>query len=100
LNLIDPFGLASCDGEWARVRWVRNPFSIFTNSCTCYWSCTSCPDSGVGDAFPDPNLGQYSTNGKIIFSGRPGVGFDPENGDACLCGDPGPSDGCDDCGAE
>ena len=97
IRFTDPLGLASCDGRWVQVRWVRNIGSVFTLNCTCYWSCTSCPGSGKGDVFPVPNLGQFSTKGKIIFSGKPGVNTNPEAGDACQCGDPGPSKGCDPC---
>ncbi len=93
-----PGASASCDGRWRKIRWIRDPFSAFTLTCTCYWSCTSCPNSGKGDAFSDPNFGQYSTKGKIIFSGKPGVDYDPEAGDACQCGEPGSSKGCDPCG--
>jgi len=89
---------ASCDGRWIKVRWVRNIGSVVTLNCTCYWSCTSCPGSGKGDAYPIPNLGQYATPGKIVFTAKPGGDFDPEAGDDCQCGDPGPSKGCDECG--
>ena len=98
LRYVDPLGLASCEGRWRMARWTRDPFSVFTGVCTCYWSCRSCPGSGVGDAFSVPNMGQYSTKGKIIFDpSNSGRGFDPEGGNGCLCSAPGPEKGCDDC---
>lgn len=95
LRWFDPTGLASCNGQWIKVRWVRDPFSPITLNCTCYWSCYSCPPGS--DVFPDPNLGQFSTKGKIIFSGKPGGDADPEGGDACLCDKPGSEKGCKPC---
>ena len=85
----------SCKGTWSKVGWYRDPFSVFTLNCTCWWSCKSCPPGT--DLFSSPNMGQYSTKGKIIFSGKPGVNSDIEAGDACLCGKPGPEEDCDDC---
>ncbi len=85
----------TCNGFWKKVRWVRDPFSIITSNCTCSWSCRSC--SPGADVFPSPNFGQFTTKGKIIFSGKPGVGSDPEQGDACLCGAPGPATECNSC---
>ncbi len=98
LRFIDPLGLASCEGKWRRVRWVRNFGSVFTLNCTCWWSCFSCPGSGQGDAFPVPNFGQFATDGKIFFNpSRTGRDFDPEEGNDCICSAPGPED---DCGCE
>lgn len=98
LRYIDPLGLATCDGRWKMVRWTRDLASVFTGNCTCYWSCYSCPSSGTGDAFSDPNMGQNSTKGKIFFDpSRTGKDFDPEAGNACLCSAPSTEKGCDNC---
>ena len=72
---------------------MRHPFSIVTLSCSCWWSCKSCPPGA--DAYPDPNPGQYSTEGKVFFSGKPGVNSDIEGGDDCLCAKPGPEEDCE-----
>jgi RHS repeat-associated protein len=85
----------SCDGRWVRVNWTRDPGSALTLDCTCYWSCYSCPP--IGDVFPVPNLGQYLTKGKILFTGKRGKDFNPEIGDECECPKPGEEKGCGPC---
>jgi hypothetical protein len=116
LRYVDPFGLMKiegwehavydssvnsqppsipCDGRWRRISWSRDLLSAFTLDCTCWWSCLSCPP--MGDAYPLPNSGQTKSKGKIIFSAKPGKDFDPESGDECVCGPPGPAKGCGEC---
>ena len=70
-----------CKGKWIELPFTRDIGYQFTLNCTCHFSC-SCPS---GDAFPDPNPGQYTTSGKLIYTGR-----DPKKGDQCICPKPGP----------
>ncbi|MBL4606615.1 MAG: RHS domain-containing protein [Pseudomonadales bacterium] len=95
VRFIDPLGLATCQGEWRRIGFVREPFAAITFRCVCNWSCFSCTGSGRGDAFPVPNPGQFRTEGTLSFDARnSGKGFDPEGGNQCLCAQPGPETGC------
>jgi RHS repeat-associated protein len=91
---ITPTPAPSCDGRWVFIRMTRDFMSQFSLNCTCWWSCYSCP-GGPGDAFPDPNLGQYPTPGKLTFTENYGKDYSPKKGDRCFpCDKPGPEKGC------
>jgi RHS repeat-associated protein len=83
-----------CKGDWGKqIRFTRDFLWQITLNCTCWWSCHSCPPHG--DAYPDPNLGQYPSPGKLLYSGTAvNMGKAQKKGDACQCAKPGPEKGC------
>lgn len=83
----------TCDGRWVWIRFTRDFGSVFTLNCTCWWSCYSCPPGG--DVFPLPNLGQFTSPGKLAYSGSAvQMKKAMRSGDSCQCPKPGPEKGC------
>jgi len=86
--------LPYCNGRWGtQIRFTRDFLSFISLNCTCWWSCNSCPP--IGNAVPDPNPGQYSSPGKLVYSGTAvNMSKAQRKGDACQCAKPGPEKGC------
>jgi hypothetical protein len=117
----DPLGLKTCEGKWIkfgeRVSQIPTPRgNIPAWTCTCYWMCIGCKDSGIiwdGNIFGlTPSKGityvDYSGN-RPADVGTGGTGRPTPKGPkggrngamggayACMCSKPDSETGCNMC---